>query len=140
MVWTVIFHDEFEPEFDEFSPDVQDELYAEASFVERFGPETGRPHVDKLKGSGYPNMKELRFEAANGEWRVAFAFDPQRRAVLLVAGDKTGGSDKKFYKRLIEKADARYKRHIQRLKTEVQKPGKGRSHDDITRKARRSPR
>jgi hypothetical protein len=118
MQWTVIFHDEFEPEFDELPTAVQDELYAEAGFVERFGPETGRPHVDTLKGSDYANMKELRFEAADGEWRVAFAFDPKRRAILLIAGDKTGVSEKKFYKRLIAKADARYERHLERLKAE----------------------
>jgi hypothetical protein len=73
---------------------VQDELLAEAKFVERFGPEAGRPHVDQLKGSHYANMKELRFEANDGEWRVAFASDPKRRAVLLVAGDKSGVSQK----------------------------------------------
>src|ERR1700739_4405465 len=99
MKWTVLFHDEFEPEFDALERDVQDELYAEAGFVEMFGPETGRPHVDTLKDSRYRNMKELRFQASDGEWRVAFAFDPKRRAVLLVAGDKTGVSEKKFYKR-----------------------------------------
>jgi hypothetical protein len=121
MQWTVIFHDEFEPEFDELPTAVQDELYAEAGFVERFGPETGRPHVDTLKGSDYANMKELRFEAADGEWRVAFAFDPKRRAILLIAGDKTGVSEKKFYKRLIAKADARYERHLERLKAEDKK-------------------
>jgi hypothetical protein len=121
MQWTIIFHDEFEPEFDELPTSVQDELYAEAGFVERFGPETGRPHVDTLKGSDYANMKELRFEAADGEWRVAFAFDPKRRAILLIAGDKTGVSEKKFYKRLIAKADARYERHLERLKAEDKK-------------------
>lgn len=62
-------------------------------------------------------MKELRFEAADGEWRVAFAFDPKRRAILLVAGDKTGVSEKKFYQRLIAKADARYQWHLEQLKT-----------------------
>lgn len=121
MTWTVVFHDEFESEFDELPVEVQDELYAEAGFVEKFGPETGRPHVDTLKGSGYVNMKELRFEAADGEWRVAFAFDPKRRAILLVAGDKTGVSEKRFYKRLITKADARYERHLVRLKNEEQR-------------------
>ena len=94
------------------------QLLAEAGFVETFGPETGRPHVDKLQGSVYAKMKELRFEAEDGEWRVAFAFDPNRRAVLLVAGDKSGVSQKKFYKRLIAKADARYKQHLERQKTE----------------------
>ncbi len=118
MQWNVLFHDEFEPEFDELPKIVQDELYAEAGFVERFGPETGRPHVDTLKGSDYANMKELRFEAADGEWRIAFAFDPKRRAILLIAGDKAGVSEKKFYKRLIAKADARYERHLEGLKAE----------------------
>jgi hypothetical protein len=121
MKWTIVFHDEFEPEFDELPAEVQDELYAEAGFVELLGPETGRPHVDTLKDSDYANMKELRFEADDGEWRVAFAFDPKRQAVLLVAGDKTGGSEKKFYKRLIAKADARYERHLERLKAEEKK-------------------
>lgn len=123
MVWIVMFHEEFEPEFDELPVDVQDELYAEAAFVERFGPETGRPHVDTLKGSDYANMKELRFEAADGEWRAAFAFDPKRRAILLIAGDKTGVSEKKFYKRLVAKADERYGRHLARLKAEGTKTG-----------------
>jgi hypothetical protein len=83
------FHDEFEPEFDELPAEVQDELFAEAAFFELFGPLTGRPHVDKLHGSDYANMKELRFEAMNDEWRVAFAFDPKQIAILLVAGELT---------------------------------------------------
>ena len=57
-------------------------------------------------------MKELRFRADGGVWRVAFAFNPKRNAILLVAGDKSGVSESKFYKRLIEKADARYKEHL----------------------------
>jgi len=118
MKWTVKFLDEFEPEFYDLPQEVKDEMLAEASFVEMLGPETGRPHVDKLHGSDHANMKELRFEAANGEWRVAFAFDPKRQAILLVAGDKTGVSEKKFYKRLIEKADERYSRHVEKLKAE----------------------
>jgi len=88
MKWTVAFHPEFEPEFDALPEEVQDEFYAEASFVELMGPATARPHVDTLKGSDYANMKELRFEALKDEWRVAFAFDPKRIAVMLVAGAK----------------------------------------------------
>ncbi len=118
MKWTVAFHPEFEPEFDALPEEVQDEFYAEASFLELMGPATGRPHVDKLQGSDYPNMKELRFEAMNDEWRVAFAFDPKRIAVMLVAGGKTGISKKRFYKALIDKADERYGRHLKELKAE----------------------
>lgn len=57
-------------------------------------------------------MKELRFKADDGVWRVAFAFDPRRCAVLLVAGDKSGVSQRLFYRRLIAKADARYDAHL----------------------------
>lgn len=64
----------------------------------------GRPRVDTLNGSKRANMKELRFDAADGVWRIAFAFDPKRKAILLVAGDKSGVSEKKFYKALIAKA------------------------------------
>jgi Phage derived protein Gp49-like (DUF891) len=53
--------------------------------------------ADALDGSKHANMKELRFEASDSEWRAAFAFDPERRAVLLVAGDKSGGRQKRFY-------------------------------------------
>jgi len=63
-------------------------------------------------------MKELRFEADKGVWRVAFAFDPKRSTILLVAGDKSGGSEKRFYRRLIAKADARFDDHLTRSKTE----------------------
>jgi hypothetical protein len=61
-------------------------------------------------------MKELRFDAADGVWRVAFAFDPQRKAILLVAGDKSGGSERRFYRTLIRRADERFDAHLERLK------------------------
>jgi len=63
-------------------------------------------------------MKELRFSAADGEWRVAFAFDPERRAILVVAGDKSDGSEKRFYRELIRKVDNRFDAHVVRLKKE----------------------
>ena len=61
-------------------------------------------------------MKELRFSAADGEWRVAFAFDTKRKAILLVAGDKSGVSEKQFYRALIRRADERFNAHLARLK------------------------
>lgn len=60
-------------------------------------------------------MKELRFQADNGVWRVAFAFDPERSAILLVAGSKAGKSEKQFYKSLIGRADKRFTEHLQAL-------------------------
>jgi hypothetical protein len=61
-------------------------------------------------------MKELRFSAAAGVWRVAFAFDPERRAILLVAGDKAGINERKFYRWLIRLADERLDAHLATLK------------------------
>jgi hypothetical protein len=61
-------------------------------------------------------MNELRFSTADGVWRVAFAFDPKRNAVLLIAGDKSGGGQKRFYRQLIAKADERFDEHLSRMK------------------------
>ena len=74
--------------------------------------------MDTLKDSKHANMKEMRFDASDGVWRVAFAFDPKRRAILLVAGDKSGGSQKRFYRELIRKADQRFDAHLERVKKE----------------------
>jgi len=117
MAWTVLFDPAFEPEFEALSENVQNELLAHARLRETFGPQLGRggPRADTLKGSRHANMKELRFDAADGVWRVAFAFDPKRRAIPLVAGDKAGTSEKRFYRRLIEKADERFSEHLRRL-------------------------
>src|SRR5271167_3891546 len=106
--------DEFEPEFHTLHEDVRTEILALSIVLEQFGPQLGRPRVDTLKGSRHANMKELRFDAADGVWRVAFAFDPKRNAVLLIAGDKSGGGEKRFYRRLIAKADERFDRHLSR--------------------------
>ena len=108
-------HDDFVPEFRAMHRDVQDELLAQIGLLEQIGPQLGRPRVDTLKASRHSNMKELRFDAADGVWRVAFAFDPNRRAILLVAGDKSGGGTKRFYRRLIETADRRFDAHLARI-------------------------
>ncbi len=113
--WKVLYCDEFEDEFSALLEDVQDELAANVQLLKTFGPELGRPYVDTLNGSKHANMKELRFDADNGVWRVAFAFDPGRNAILLVTGDKAGISQKRFYRKLIAKADKRYDNHLKDL-------------------------
>ena len=118
MSWTVEIAEEFEPEFFALDQDVQDTMLTLTRLLREFGPQLGRPHADTLNGSRHANMKELRFGAAGGEWRVAFAFDPVRRAMLLVAGDKSGGSGRRFYSGLIATADERFDRHLARLAEE----------------------
>lgn len=117
MNWSVDFHPIFRAEYDKLAEPVQDELVVALTPLREFGPALGRPDVDTLKGSQYANMKELRFSADGGVWRVAFAFDPRRNGILLIAGDKSGVSEKTFYKRLIGKADKRYKQHLKTIES-----------------------
>lgn len=119
MAWTVIYHDDFVPELEALSAAVQDELLTLVELLLEYGPRLARPHADTLSGSRYANMKELRFTADDGVWRVAFAFDPLRAAIVLVAGDKSGVAQKRFYKALIAKADARFAAHLETVKGQV---------------------
>jgi hypothetical protein len=103
-----------EPEFEALAEEVQDQIYVVMGLLEQFGPMLGRPRVDTLKGSRHANMKEIRFDAAGGVWRVVFAFDRKRKAILLIAGDKSGVREKRFYKQLIAKAEERFDAHLAR--------------------------
>ena len=114
-MWEVAFCPEFLLEYNSFSAEVQDEIASLVMVLEQFGPHLARPHCDTLKGSSISNLKELRFSADRGEWRVAYAFDPERKAILLVAGDKSGISKNRFYRFLIETAQKRFKRHLENL-------------------------
>jgi hypothetical protein len=109
-------HDDFVSEYHRLQADVQDELLAHIKLLERFGPQLARPHVDTLKGSRHANMKELRLDAAAGIWRFAFAFDPKRKAIILCGGDKSGIGERRFYRQLIKKADARFGAYLAKLK------------------------
>lgn len=116
MTWDVDLHVDFVPEFEGLAEVVQDELLAHIAVLEAFGPQLGRPRVDTLKGSRHPNMKELRFDAADGVWRFAFVFDPKRQGIVLCGGDKSGGSEKRFYRQLIARADKRFDAHLAVIK------------------------
>lgn len=112
MAWNVDFCNDFVAEFEALDEAVQDELLAHVAVLETFGPQLGRPRVDTLKGSRHTNMKELRFDASDGVWRFAFAFDPKRKGIVLCGGDKSGGSERRFYRQLIAKADERFDAHL----------------------------
>jgi hypothetical protein len=90
--WDVDLHDDFLPEFDALDEAVQDELLAHIAVLETFGPQLGRPRVDTLKGSRHANMKELRFDASDGVWRFAFAFDPNAKASFCVGATSPGAA------------------------------------------------
>lgn len=80
------------------------------------GPSLQRPHADTVKGSRFPNMKELRTQHKGLPLRTLFAFNPKRNAILLIGGDKTG--DTRFYERMIPEADRLYAEHLNELKRE----------------------
>ena len=92
---------------------LQDERACVAVAVEMLevhGPELGRPYVDTLNGSKFPNMKELRIRHHGRPYRVLFAFDPRRNAYLILGGDKTG--DANWYVDAIRRAEAIYAQHL----------------------------
>ena len=87
-------------------------VIAALEVLEGRGPALGRPLVDSVKGSRHKNMKELRpGSQGRSELRVLFAFDPDRRAMVLVAGDKAGAWDE-WYRRNIPLADDLLDRHL----------------------------
>lgn len=116
MGWSVEFDEDFKKEYDQFDVQVKEELVAKALTLGEIGPQLGRPHVDTLKGSKYANMKELRFDVGKEVWRVAFAFDPVQKGIILAGADKRGQDQKRFYSKLISIADQRYENHLKNLK------------------------
>lgn len=115
-MWNVLTTREFGIWFSELNSDCQAEVIAKVELLKEFGPKLSRPHADTLNGSRHSNMKELRADSKDAVMRIAFAFDPNRSAILLVAGDKSGVSQKQFYRQLIAKADSLFDAHLLGLK------------------------
>jgi hypothetical protein len=112
MTWQVLASDEFEAWYRGLGRRQADDLDARVELLVEQGPDLGRPIVERIGSSEYHHLKELR---STGGIRVLFAFDPQRRAVLLVGGDKTGDWER-WYRRAIPVADRLYQEHLRRSK------------------------
>jgi hypothetical protein len=110
MSWNVAFDEEFLAWLQSQPDRIRIAIFKRVELLAQIGPSLGRPHVDTLEGSAHSNMKELRVQIGGDPWRIFFAFDPKRSAILLVGGNKTG--DKRFYEVNIPIADARYARHL----------------------------
>ncbi len=85
-------------------------------FLDSPTPILGCPYVDHVKSSVFPNLKELRTRFAGHSYRSLFAFDPERKAVLLIGGDKKGRNQQKFYQQLIAQADAIFSEYLKKEK------------------------
>jgi hypothetical protein len=88
---------------------------SKVDMLEEVGPALGRPNVDTVKGSSFPNMKELRVQHAGKPYRVMFAFDPRQTGILLIGGRK---GKKKWYEKMIALADSIYASYLGELKKE----------------------
>lgn len=115
-MWEVEFTDEFGQWWESLTEDQQDAIDRTVGVLREFGPALGRPQVDTLNASRHPNMKELRAQHNGHPYRVFFAFDPRRSAILLIGGDKTG--DDRFYERMIPIADDLYDVYLTELRKE----------------------
>jgi len=116
--WEVEFDPTFEAWADALDQGDAEALLAAVRVLRDHGPALGRPLVDTVKGSGHKNMKELRpGSTGRTKVRVLFAFDPKRRAILLVGGDKSNAWSK-WYEVNVPIADERYDAHVRRLKDE----------------------
>jgi hypothetical protein len=115
-MWSVAGTDEFDEWYALAGDDLQAEVIAKVALLRSFGPRLRRPHADTLNGSKHAHMKELRVDTRDAVVRIAFAFDPERSAIILCAADKSGVGQKQFYKRLIDRADKLYDEHLEMLK------------------------
>jgi hypothetical protein len=122
-MWEVATTDEFDDWFADLGEDAQVEIIAKVGLLKLLGPQLGRPHADTLNDSKHSNMKELRADTKDQVLRIAFAFDPDRSAILLLGGNKSGVSQKRFYKQLIARSDALYDEHLKKIA--ARKKGKG---------------
>lgn len=116
MEWEVDYTDEFGEWWDKLTADEQEDITAVVGVLEEKGPSLRRPHVGPIAISRHANMKELVIQHAGRPYRVLFAFDPRRTAILLIGGDKTGNA--RWYDQFVPVADRLYDNHIIQLKKE----------------------
>lgn len=91
MAWKIFFHNEFNQWFDEQDESLREAIASLLDVLEEEGPQLGRPYVDTVAESIFPNMKELRVQHKGDPWRILFAFDFERAAILLVGGETREG-------------------------------------------------
>ena len=116
MEWGVEYTDQFEEWWNGLDSAEQEDVAAKVGLLEECGPALGRPHVDTIRGSRHPNIKELIVQHAGRPYRILFAFDPRRSAILLIGGDKTGRD--RWYEEYVPRADRLYDQHLETLRRE----------------------
>ena len=110
-MWAIERTDQIAKWIIELDDDAREAILKSLLILREIGPSLGRPHVDTIKGSKHKNMKELRVQSKQKLFRIFFAFDMERKAILLVGGDKR--SDKQFYKRMVPIADSLFDNYLE---------------------------
>lgn len=116
MEWGVEYTDEFENWWDSLGEDEQESVTSCVLLLEARGPMLGYPFSSGIEESKHSHMRELRVQHAGRPYRVLYAFDPRRVAILLIGGDKTGND--RWYEQYVPRADKIYEAHIEALKKE----------------------
>ena len=116
MEWEVEYTDEFEEWWTTLNEDEQVSVDASVNLLEMKGPQLLFPHSSGINGSKYSHMRELRIQHGGDPYRVLYAFDPRRMAVLLIGGNK-GGNDN-WYEEYIPIADKLYDEHLKEIESE----------------------
>jgi len=116
MECEVEYTDEFEEWWDSLSESEQEDVAAKVGVLEKRGPNLPYPHCSGINGSKHSHMRELRIQHKGEPYRVLYAFDPRRMAILLIGGNKTGNDD--WYDKFIPIADDLYDVHLEEIKDE----------------------
>jgi hypothetical protein len=115
MVYAVEFTEQFRVWYeDTLSASEQEDVARTIEMLEQAGPMLQFPHSSGISGSKFGHMRELRIQHEGRPYRVLYAFDPRRVAILLLGGEKTG--DDRWYDKMVPKADALYGRHLRETK------------------------
>ncbi|MFH0821461.1 MAG: type II toxin-antitoxin system RelE/ParE family toxin [Pseudomonadota bacterium] len=121
MKWDIEYTDEFGEWWDVLTEEEQESMDAGVELLEDYGPNLSFPYSSGVKGSKHNHMRELRIQHAGRPFRVLYAFDPRRCAILLIGGDKTGNDH--WYEEYVPIADRLYYEHLETLKREDSKNG-----------------
>lgn len=113
MEWEVEYTDEFEYWWNRLSEEEQIDVAASVELLEKRGPNLPYPHSTAISGSKHGHMRELRVQHRGRPYRIFYAFDPLRVAILLIGADKTGND--KFYEKFIPVADKLYDEHLKEI-------------------------
>ena len=111
--WEILTSEKYDTWFGDQTEEDQISIRAKVYLLEEYGPLLGRPHADTLKGSEkLKNLKELRLKTDAHVFRIAYIFDPGRKGLLLLGGDKKGKNQRKFYQGLVDEAETIYAAYL----------------------------